>query len=384
MTNPNADTNLAAVLRERADTVRPHAPHPSTIAARSYKLRHRRNAVASAGAVTVASVAVVAGAVAIRPSAEDWQAGVEVSAPVAPQAPVSAPSTTKPSPRTGPPLRIGLDLAGAQVTSVSDNPEAESPTTEPPGVRVEYQNAAGTRRIGITTVMTSTPTTDHKPGIGVAEPGVKRSVDLGEGVQGTLSAIEVVPGGTRPVIFVDAIQDGANLLVEGVGLSEVEMVSIASSVVITQRGAGFDAPGVPSDLVAGPPGSPLVVGIWGVRTQVVYRTADRTEVVIDVHDGGGEVTLETDLHKAKTQPTGVLYEMSVRGHEAVVRRFPDMASATNGEIVTVTWREATGELVTVRFTPPVNVAPDPTVLASSVEELTEPEFQALLASHGER
>lgn len=384
MTASTTENDLAAMLEERAAVVRPHAPAPTIIAARSRRLRRRRTAVASAGAATVASVAVVAGAVAIRPSADEQQAGIDVSVPIVPQASVTAPSTTKPPPRAGAPLRMGLELTGAQVTSVSDNPEAEQPANQPPGVRVEYQNAAGTRHLSISTVMTSPPPADQKPGIYIPGPGVKRTVDLGEGVQGTLTTFDVVPGGTWSAISVEAIQDGASLLVHGVGLTEDEMVSIASSVVISQRGAGFDAPGVPSDLVAGRPGSPFMGGGWGVRTQVVYRTTDGTEIVVDVYNGGGEAVLEPDLQKAKTQPTGVLYQMSVRGRDAVVRRFPDMASAANGEIVTVTWREATGHLVTVRFTPPTNIVPDPTVVASSVEELSDTEFQTLLAAHGAR
>ncbi|MBI2704443.1 MAG: hypothetical protein HYX32_04020 [Actinobacteria bacterium] len=384
MTNPTTDSDLAAMLQDRAAAVRPHAPAPATIAARSRRLRRRRNAVASAGAATAASVAVVTGAVALRTSADDQQAAVDVAAPIVPRASVTAPSTTTPPPRSGPPLRIGLELTDAQVTSVSDNVEAEQPTNEPPGVRVEYQNAAGTRQLSISTVMTSPPPADQKPFIYIPGPGTKRPVDLGDGVQGTLSTIDVIPGGTSSAISVEAIQDGAGLLVYGVGLSEDEMLSIASSVVISQRGAGFDAPGVPGDLVAGRPGSPFDGRGWGVRTQVVYRTADGTEVVVDVYNGGGENVFEPDLQKAKTQPTGVLYELSVRGREAVVRRFPDMASPTNGEIVTVTWREATGQLVAVRFTPPPNIVPDPTVVAPSVKELTEPEFQALLAEVGQR
>jgi hypothetical protein len=382
MTTPATDSDLVAMLQERAASVRPHAPTAATIAARSRRQRRRRNAVASAGAATAASVAVVAGAIAAGPANDDQNVAVDVSAPITPLASATAPTTTTPPSRSGPPLRMGLDIADAQVISVSDNTGAEQPANEPPGVRVEYQNAAGTRRLSISTFVASPPPAGQQPGIYI--PGVKGTVDLGEGVQGTLSTIDVVPGGTWSAMSIDAVQDGASLVVDGVGLSEDEMLSAARSVVISQRGAGFDAPGVPSDLVAGRPGSPLVVGTWGVRTQVVYRTADGTEIVVDVYNGGGQAVLEPDLQKAKAQPTAALYELSVRGRDAVVRRFPDMANPTNGEIATVTWREGTGHLVTVRFTPPTNTVPDPAVVSSSVQQLTEPEFQALLAAHGDR
>lgn len=380
MTNPATDSDLTAMLHGRAASVRPHAPALTTIAARSRRLRRRRTAVASAGAATAASLAVVAGTIAVRPSNDGHDATVDVSAPLTPQASVTAPSTTPPPPLTGPPLRMGLTIADAHVTSVSDNVGVE-PADMPPGVRVDYEDDAGARHLSITTYTASEAPGDLRPASDFPGSGVERTVDLGEGVEGTLTTIDPVPGGTGPAISIEAVQDGAHLFVDGVGLSEDELLSVARSVVISQAGAHFDAPGVPSDLVPGRPGSPFVGG-RGVRTQVVYRTADATEIVVDVYDDDGGALFERDLEVARAEPTDALFELSVRGRAAVVRRFPDLAGPANGEVVTVTWREATGHLVAVRLTPPTNTVADPTIVASTSQPLSEAEFQALLAAHG--
>jgi hypothetical protein len=352
---------LRALLADRASAVEPHRPPVSVIASRSARRRRQRR-IAAATVAAAATVSVVVGAAAVaRHGATDRDpATVSVAGPGGASGPAS--TVAPPAPGAGP-LRIGL-AADEPVAAVLDDPDAEVSTTLPQSLAIDYRNADGSRQL---TIISST---------GSAPPGPwvdPQPLDLGDGVVATLSHVPPGPSTAGGAILVDWSRDGAQLTLSATGLTTDELRAAASSVVPIDGGARFDAPGVPADLHAGAPRSPAVGGA-GVRSSIEYHLANGVDAVVDVSDGPPGFAPDPTSSPTATAPE--VSVIDVHGQPATVRRFTDMAT------ITVTWSEPTNHVVSIRFTALSPSTPlDPVALTAGVRQLSEDEFQALLAQH---
>jgi hypothetical protein len=360
---PTDTEQLSAALVARADSVRPHAPALEAITDRSRRRRrrHRRRSAVVAGVVSAMAVVAAAGLSARHPGPEPATVDAAGS------------TTTSPSP-PGPPLRIGL-AAPAEVTSATDRPSAQ-PTPLPKGVAIDFADPDGTRRLSVLSWVGGS-------GQGGAAQRAwldPRPVDLGDGRHAVESDVPSQPDGGPAQEVLDLEVDGISISISATGLSETELQAVARTVR-PNPDASFSVPAVPADLRPGPSRSPFAGDVDGqlqpIRSQITYRLPDGSDAVIDVYDGGASQQLEDDLARARAQSTPERSLTTVRGNAAVVRRFPEL-----GGDVTVTWAEPTGHVVSARFTPtsPATVL-DVDALLTGIRELTEPEFQALVAQH---
>ena len=385
------DPELTRLLTDRADAIHPRGTTPGHLARRAGRVRHRRRAAATG--VGLAATAIVASAVVGRAGNEDPQRveagiadGTEPATTPAPDGPETfryAPiTTTTVPPFSGTPVRLGLDVAGAEVTSAStwngSESESDDASPMPTGVTVDFLAPDPDRHITVNAFFPNgSIMADDLP-----QPEAPPKVDLGDGVVGELFRFQPppegmeIPGYPTQVVSIQFELNGAQVSVGGAGITDDELIAVARAVDISGDPQVLVVGGMPDDLSPIEPRSSIFGGTSGPGSMVAYDLSDSLSVSVKVSTGGGAV-FDDDLKHTREDPSDFQFLRTVRGTDAVVRKAAGMTS--------VLWREPQGELVEVYISPAgangdPSVVPDESVV-DAIVELDEGAFQDLVAAH---
>jgi hypothetical protein len=358
------DEHELTVLFERdAASVEPKRVPLSTIVGRSRRARHRRRSVAAATGV---AATVGLGAVVVRVWPEPSGNG-EVQA-------ASSAETSDPTDGAsveGPPLRMGLVVDAASVTSAVHREETYGvpAAIQQAGTNMRWINEGGDRKLFVLTGLRPEPT-------GIVTDTLQltagEAIELGDGVQGKLFDYgdNFGPWGEMAQFEIDVAREDVFYRVIGTGLTKDEVIAVARSVQIGDD-ASWIGGEVPSDLGEGEeyenPTS------FSARTVVNYAFADGSTAAVEVYDHPVPMVLD-DIERAKANPTAEEYVIDVRGNDAIVR------AGVGLPIHTVSWQEGTGELVVVLLTQEAAPGvPDVSVVVDGITPLDEAAFQDLVA-----
>jgi hypothetical protein len=395
MTAPTApeltddDRELTRLLTDRAAAIEPRGTTPALLARRASRVRHRRRATFAG--VGLAATAIVASVVVTRSSTTDdgqrVETGIADDGTAAPDGSLDVSTTdqltflpivpTTAPPAEGPPVRLGLDVAGAQVTTAGESPGGGALGIMSTGVDVAFVGPDADRWIRVSAIfLNGTVMGDDL--LAYADPPPEQ-FDLGDGVVGKLTRIvgspedyPEVPGYPMPELNLSFEDGDAALHVSGEGVTDEELLRLARDIEIGS-GPALVLGWVPDDLTPSEPTNPIHGGPSGASSHVSYVLPDGLSVSISVRSAGGEI-FDDDLKHTRAAPTSTQFLRTVRGADAIVRR----AAGTTS----VLWREPRGHLVEVYISQTLDhtVVPDESIV-DTIVELDDATFEELAAAH---
>lgn len=348
---------LSTMLTERADQVVSHPVAASTIARRSRDRRRRRRTVAAGSGILATSALAFA---AVR--ATDAPTGVSTAA--APTAdtvdgsPATQPATTQVERR----LRLALDLPGASLISAMD--ASQAPATEPvqPAPLQHYSDSSGLKRLLVSASEWPGPI----PPLGDGRD--EREVTLTDGTPARIGT--PLPGNA----VVNFLRDGNLFSVQGVGLTEEEVLAVASTAILSPSGAGAELTTIPPGMTLRSPQTIPVLVPEPLGT-IDYQLPGGGDVSIHVErKTSPQLSEELAAAQAGRMASGVTLH-TVRGQPALLRTFEGMTDST------LTWVEPDGTLVWLLVRSTGGIRPDPLELARHLVPIDEAAFQALVDAH---
>jgi hypothetical protein len=273
----------------------------------------------------------------------------------------------------GLPLRMGLAVEGASVSSAVDAATPnDPPPTEPLGINQQWANADKSRSIGVFALSRAELAELSEGMVHQGSPAPTEPVDLGDGLVGQLTDLgtAIGPMGWGQQYQVRIELPDAIVHVSSFGVTKDEVVAALPSLEVGAEATSIAMPDVPVDL--GEVGPYDMVISQGAHTFVNYVFADGASAAVEVYAHPEQMVLD-DIERAKANPTADEYVIDVRGNDAIVRAG---ISTTH----TVSWQEDSGELVVVLLTQASGPAvPDVSVVVDGITPLDEAAFQDLVA-----